>query len=407
MNLKKIALVVLFLAVTVGVGYLLYRFFFAAAPTEVVTTPTEETGPGGVLTGPAERPPGEPGETATEGGVIIPGLPTASPVAKGGVTLTTPVSADPVLEPKMAADGSLSYYNRADGKFYRTQNDGTLAAMSGKTFPEAQSVDWSPGADKAIIAFPDDSKVLYDFSAQRQTTLPKHWEDFSWGGDGRTVAAKTIGFEPENRWLMTFSTDGAQTELIEPLGDNADKVIVNFSPDGSTVAFSDTAEPIGFSSQEYLVIGQNGENNRPIRVEGFGFSPLWTPSGDSIIYSAAGASEQYVPTLYFVNAKGETIGDNRTNLGIHTWAEKCSFHDESTVYCAVPDQLPAGSGLEPGLAEGIPDSIYRIDLLNGTTTAVGRPEFDTTIKDVMVSPDASKLYYTDAVTGLLQEMRLK
>ncbi len=400
---KKIALIALFILVVIGVGYLLYRIFFVAPqvappPTGVATT----TGVTGLPVAPTGRP-----QVPTA--VIAPptGLPTASAVANGGLTQTQTVSSAHVLQPQISPSGALNFYNKDDGKFYRQNPDGTMTALSQTTFPEAQKIEWAPQSDKAILEFPDNSKIIYDFNAQKQVTLPSHWQDFSFSGDGRSVAAKSIGVDPSNRWLINFAADGSDAQLIEPLGDKADKVMVSYSPDNSVVAFSDTADPVGFDTRDMLLIGKNNENFKSLRVEGFGFTPAWSPSGKHLVYSAADAGDNYQPTLWFVDAKGDTIGNNRTNLGVHTWADKCAYADESTVYCAVPDSLPDGAGLQRDIANTTPDSIVKVDLKNGMTTAVGRPVSNTTIKNIIVSPDGSKLFFTDAASGNLEQMMLR
>lgn len=404
MNIKKIALIVLFIAVTLGAGYLLYRIFFAppAAP------PAPEAVPGVPVTGLPTAVPGRPAVPAAPPTAPV-GLPPAlavSPVAVGGFTETISVTDQFTLSPVMASNGALSFYNRETGKFNRRMPDGTIRELSDKTFPSAQKVVWAPQSDKAIIEFPDDSKVIYDFNAQKQITLPKHWEDFSFSGDGKKLAAKSMSVDEKNRWLITVNADGSDARLIEPLGKNADKVIVSVSPDDSVVAFSQTGDPAGFDTREVYLIGQNEENFKSLRVEGFGFKPLWAPDGQNIIYSAAAAGDDYRPSIWFVNAKGQSIGQNRTNLEINTWADKCTFAGETTVFCAVPDFLPRGAGLQRDVAANVPDSIVKIDLKTGSKTTIGRPAQDTSISTLTVAPDGGKLFFSDR-TGLLQEMKLR
>lgn len=402
---KKIILVVGFSGLTLGLGFLLYRFFFAPAPTAPPPTGAPSVPP---VTGLPVAAPGvpTPGVPAAPGAV---GLPTAAPsaIAAGGRTQTQALTTSPVLSMTVGADGMMSYYDRIDGKFYRIGADGTVRALSETAFPSARQVTWSPDAGKAVIEFPDESKIVYDFERQKQATLPKHWEDFSWSGDGESIVAKSMGFDPDNRWLISVRADGTGAKLIEPLGDNADKVIVNVSPDAEVVAFSDTADPIGFDAKEYHVIGQNGEDFKTLRIDGFGFMPKWTPDGDRLLYSAATQGDDYRPSLWLVNAKGQAIGTGRTPLGIHTWADKCTFSDETTVYCAVPDFLPTGAGLQREVAFGIPDTLYKIDLRSGSTTVVGRPEDDTSMTSLVVSPDGSQVMFTDQRSGTIRSMRLK
>ncbi len=402
---KKIALIAVFVAVTVGVAYLLYRFFFARPP--VALPPTgggTTTVPGGGLPGSGSAQPG--GNVPPNGGS---GLPAANPlptVAAGGPTASPQVTPDTVLQPRAAAGGSLNVYDQNDGHFYRILPDGSKQALSQQSFAAAKNVEWAPKGDKAIIEFPDASKVLYDFNTQRQLTIPGHWADPTFNGDGSAVIAKSIALDPDNRWLVAMAADGSGTRLLEPLGDNADKVTVSPSPDSAIVAFSDTSLPVGFDTRDLLPVGQNGENYKALRVEGFGFQPVWSPDNTHILYSSASQQDSYLPSLWFVGANGDAIGSGRTDLNIHTWADKCTFADAATVYCAVPESLPNGAGLQRDIADGVPDHIVRIDLTNGSARTVGRPETDMTIQTLTVSSDGSILYFSDAA-GHLRQMRLR
>lgn len=405
--LKKIALIVLFIGVAAGMAFLLFKFFFAGAPS---TAPVTGTG-GGATVGGGGLPtagPGGGGTTVTGGQTGTPGLTPSGNipvVASGGPTAAPAVDAASVLSPSASGD-ALGYYNRDDGHFYRVLPDGSKISLSEKAFPSASDVKWSPQGDKALIEFPDQSKVIYDFTAQRQVSIPRHWEDVQFTGDGSTVIAKSMSLDPDSRWLVASAADGSGTKLIEPLGENGDKVTVSVSPDNAIVAFSDTADPVGFDSRDLLLIGQNGENLPALRVEGFGFIPEWSPDGDHLLYSAAAQRDSYLPTLWFVGANGNIVGSGRTNLGIHTWADKCTFSDADTVFCAVPDGLPEGAGLQRDIAIGVPDNLVRIDLKNGTSNIIGRPAEDTSISNLTVAEDGSRLFFTDD-QGVLREMRLR
>jgi len=402
---KKILLIVLFLGVTIGVALLLYRFFFAGAPTaQPPTTGGTPPSAGGLPTAGTGRP---------TGGAVQPGAPTGLPaaptlplIAAGGVTASPQVTEDFVKNPFTAPNGTLGYYDQNDSRFYRVLADGTKQALSQQKFPQAADVEWAPAGDKAVITFPDDSKILYDFSQQKQVTIPSHWQDTTFTSDGGAVIAKSMTLDPDNRWLVSMAADGSTTKLLAPLGENADKVTVSVSPDNAIVAFSDTADPVGFDTKDLLPIGQNDENFKAMRVEGFGFTPLWSPDDEHVLYSTASQQDGYLPTLWFEGANGDAIGADRVKLNVHTWADKCTFSGADTVYCAVPDTLPDGAGLQRDIAKDTPDSIVRLDLKSGTVLTVGRPENNTAIGKLTVSADGSTLFFTDAQDHLLQ-MRIR
>ena len=401
---KKIALIVLFVGVTVGVAYLLFRFFFAGAPTaQPPVTGGGTTTTGGLPTAGTGRP---------TGGTVTPpiGLPTAPGAAPGaaapGGAPTPPqqVSADITIAPHAGADGTLNYYDQTDGHFYRLLPDGTKQVLSSQTFAAASDVVWSPKNDKAVLEFPDGSKALYDFTLQKQVTIPSHWQDPTFNGDGSAIIAKSMALDPDNRWLVSMSADGATTKLLAPLGENGDKVTVSVSPDSAIVAFSNTGDPVGFDTRDLLPIGQNGENYPALRVEGFGFTPQWSPDNQHLLYSTASQQDAYQPTLWFQVANGNDIGAGRVNLGVHTWADKCTFAGADTAYCAVPVSLPDGAGLQRDIANGTNDNIVRIDLKSGTTRTVDQPSIGT-IDHVTVSSDGSTLYMGTA-DGHLTQVKL-
>ncbi len=92
--LKKIALIVLFLGVTFGVGYMLYRFFFG---TSVVTPPTggEVSVPdtsAGLPTANEGRPPAAGGVGTGGPGAGITPAANVSNIAAGGPTAIQTIS---------------------------------------------------------------------------------------------------------------------------------------------------------------------------------------------------------------------------------------------------------------------------------------------------------------------------
>jgi hypothetical protein len=114
-----------------------------------------------------------------------------------------------------------------------------------------------------------------------------------------------------------------------------------------------------------------------------------------------------MPLLWLVDATPATMGENRHSLGIYTWADKCTFSSATTVYCAVPKNLPINAGLQRALYVDYPDSVYRIDTASNKVTLVAVPETDTTMENLSVGNDGANLYFTDRDDGTIQTMRLK
>jgi hypothetical protein len=222
---KQIIIATLFGLLCIGIGYLLYRIFFAsesATTTKTTKAPTEATKfPEANQGGP------RPGQTPGEGGLPI----SQSDESVTGKNINTNIVPGELVNVTITGvssdtkNGNARFYNDQDGKFYRLDADGTLRPMGDEVFYNVQDVTWSPTSDESIIEYPDGANVYYNFETKKQATLPKHWESFSFAPAGDKIAAKSIGFSPDTRWLVAADPEGTSVELVEPLGNNADQVI--------------------------------------------------------------------------------------------------------------------------------------------------------------------------------------
>lgn len=334
-------------------------------------------------------------------------------IARGGNTETRRLTDDSILEPRLADNGiDLLYYDSADGHFYRRSADGrTQTVLTDETFPEVRSIAWSSSGNKAVMTFPDGTNLFYDFDKKTKATLPRELKDASFSPQGDKLASKFLGGDNADNWLTVSNPDGSGAQAIEPLGENADQVDVNWSPNQQVVATYHHAT--SFSTEEVIFLGANGENFPAVNIPGQGFEGIWSKDGRQMLYSAYSEDTRNVPQLYFMNASGDSFGTNHQGLSLETWADKCTFSMAGTsVYCAVPNFLPSGSGMERGLAAGTPDEIYRIDLVNGKAERIARPVdqgnlWTITANTLLVSPTEDVLYFTNANDGRAYSMQLR
>lgn len=398
MDKRRIIIISIFTLVCIGIGYLLYRVFFYTPPTAPITTTDEPDG--GSQFPQANQGGPRPGEALT---------PDALPVSEGGSvdsggrstnfgavpgqveqlvnTAITGVSKD-------SSSGNPRFYNSQDGKFYRINANGQAEPLSDQVFYNVQDVTWSPVSDESIIEYPDGANIYYNFQTKKQASLPKHWESFSFAPSGDKIAAKSLSFSPENRWLVASNPDGANIELVEPLGNNADKVIVDWSPNKQIVALSLTGEDLGSDRQEVLFIGKNGENFKSTIIEGRGLVTNWSGTGEKLLYSVHSARNEFKPELWIVHSAGDAIGENRKPIQLNTWADKCTFTDDRFAYCGVPKELPKGAGFAPSLADNTPDDLYKIDVETGIKTKLPMAA-DHVIESMFVGKDGKTIYFTD------------
>ncbi len=406
---KQIIVISLFLLSVFGIAFALYWTFFrfeTTQPTPTVEPTPDQTGTGGLPGTTGQR---SPVTTQPEEGVT--NLPSASPTAQGGVTITTGLSTGPVYNTAISDDGSsMNYYSKGDNRFYRINDKGEVEALSTKQFPNVDTVSWDRASEKAVMEFPDGSNIIYDFATETQVTLPNHWEDFEFSPVQDELIAKSMGLDPDNRWLVTVNADGSNAKAFQALGDNADKVQVNWSPNDQVVAFADTStSSISADIDRKMIfpIGKNKENFKGLVVEGLNFESKWAPSGKKLLYSVSGSYSNYRPLLWTVDATSTSMGENRKSIQLNTYVEKCTWSSSVEIFCAVPKNLPPNAGLQPSLYETTPDNLYKTNIETGLSTLVATPQIDTTMKELTVSKDGTTLYYTNALTDELEMIKLK
>lgn len=408
---KKIILIAGFILLVFIFGFLLYRLFFKSIPPPAGgNAPISAPASGGLPQAGSQGA----GQSRT-GSQAIGGLPSenqptglsqANDVASGGLTRTAELSQAPGMAATLSANGSdLLYYNKQDEKFYRITKDGRASLLSDTVFHDVQKITWSPNKNKAILEYPDQAKIIYDFTNNKQITLPKHWQDFDFSTDGSKLVFKSLADDPANRWLAVADSSGTSAQRVAALGDKDQTVYPSWSPNNQTVA--EYTEGVSFDRQQVFFVGLNNENFKALTIEGRGFNPKWSPRGDKLLYSVYSSSSDMKPELWIANAQGENIGSGRTKLDIQTWADKCVFSSAAEFYCAVPDGLEEGAGLFPDMAKSAADSLYKIDVQTGLKKLVALPDGQFSMTNLIVSDNGYYLYFTDANTGKINQIKLK
>lgn len=418
---KKIIYIVLFLGIVIFLIYLIINTFFVSSPGEPRLDPSDPQSIGGLIPadegsgliggpgssiGQLDPDTGAPIDPGTRiPGISIPAEDEPSDIAVGGITRVSTISSGPVSSPFVGSDNVLRYYNRNDGKFYRLDNNGDLVTLSDTVFSRVRDVTWATNGNKAILEYPDGNKIIYDFQTQKQMTLPSHWEDFSFSPSGDQFSAKSMADDVENRHLIVASTDGSRARSLSAIGNNADKVYPIWSPNNQAAAMY--TQGLDFNRQQVFFVGLNNENFKSTIINGRGFDPQWSTDGDRLLYSVYSSDNNMNPRLWIVDAQGDNIGQNRSNLGLDTWAGKCTFATNTEIYCAVPENLPQGAGLFPELANNSKDLLYKIDINTGTKKLIAVPENAVNVSNIMVPSQQDKLYFTDMTTGLVYSVNLK
>ncbi len=411
MNIKKILAVAIFILAVLGLGFALYWVFFRSAPST-------DTGNTNTITGALPNiATGTPQITNTNTN-NIPTLPgqlfdpsKVSKVANGGLTEVNKVTNDPVIGLTKNNNG-VSFYDQTKQQFFKINSNGQVELLSDKLFYGVSGVTWSNTGEKAIIEYPDGANVLYNFKDKKQTTIPQEMQEFSFSKQGDAIAAKWFSDasqnDPDNNWIVAAKDDGSSLALVEKLGDKSYSTQIAISPDNQVAALHQKS--IDNLRQMVYPIGFNGENLQAFEVAGSGFMSQWSPNGNSLVYSVYNTQTDYLPNLWVTSGKTGEMGELKVSLNLNTWPDKCTYTDESTMFCAVPQGLPRGAGIYPEISYQYPDNFYRIDLSSGVKTLLASPvgsEGAYSGYNLTVSADGTMLYFTDRNSGILQSIRLK
>lgn len=400
---KKIIFIVFFVTFTIGTGYALYYFFFKPLPTVPPDANGDTTTYSGTFSEAGDRIVAQPS--------VTPGaspLPIASaPIGAAGTDTASDLLRSEVTQAlSLNKDGSPRFYNPLDGRFYSLDDDGQEKRLSNRQFLNVDKISWSSISNQVILEFPDGSNIYYNFDEERQVTLPAHWADFAFSPVENKIVAKSIGLDERNRFLVVADANGNEATAMYELGANADRVIPSWSPNNTVVGFSKTGDPQPDGGEEILLLGKNHESLKPLKVAGKGFVPSWSPTGKQLLYSIYHERDNYKPMLWVSDAAGANIGLNRRRLNIYTWADKCVWNDEQTLYCGVPISLPDGAGWDREKMSAVSDDIYKIDLKTGIAQKINSTPLARPINNPQLSSNKNQIIYTDTITGRLYKFDL-
>lgn len=417
MNWKRFTLIVAFALFGLSLLVLIYFFFFRPAATG--NRNLNGNVPGGIPgvgNGNLNRIARNRNVSGLPNANGKPTLTNPSPIASTeGPTLVSPVPQLPSVGDRWSLGPSrngLQYYDPGEGQFFRSNPDGTSRSLLSSTYyPQVQDVVWSPDGQKAVLSFPDNSKVVVDFLKRSQNTLPPESDGYTFSPDSSKLAFKFLDADPENRYLVTTNADGSGAQSLEKMGENDAFVKPNWSPDGQVVA---TFQKGSGENSEIFFIGQHGENFKSMPVPGRNFIGVWSPDGSHMLFSVVSPANSDNPELFITDARGDSIGQNMLDLNISTFADKCTFSgsNSSVAYCAIPDYLEPGSGLIRSATQDETDQFYRIDLSTGQQTLLADPvdaggRFTFNASSLKLSANESVLYFTDATTGKIYQINLR
>ncbi|GEM_PF-5952648 len=293
------------------------------------------------------------------------------------------------------------------GSFVKIDNQGNVQPVGEFLFSDVLGVNWSHDRSNALLEQSNGAKTLYNLQSKAKLTLPNQWSDIQFGPNNQSLVFKNTGTTSDGNYLATTSLANDSLTLLRPLGDNADSVEVNPSPDGSTSAMATI--PQDAVSQNLYFINKNGELSPSVSIKGGFFQSQWSPNGRWLLFSTADLQDQFKPLLWLAAGTGTAQGQH-TLLPVGTIAQQCTFTSRSTsLICSIPS-TDSRSGYGISNSNNIPDvphHVVLINLANGSTKTLYTPPTSSVLVRPVVTADDKTLYITNRTTGQLESISLE
>jgi hypothetical protein len=328
--MKRYLFIAAGVVVILGIGAIVYFYFFSGAPKVTVA-------PGGSTSLPSAGGQGAQDSGSTdplEGGAapttVSPRLVQISrgPVVPGMVVLNKkPIAASSTPET------IVNYIERRSGNVYTySELSKKTTRISNKTLPGIQSAAWTPDGSTALVRYLSGT----DFSTINTYALRAD------GSAGFFLAQNIsdISVSSSSLLILASGVNGSTASVTRIDGTSPADVFTtplsalrsSFAGKGQYLAFT---KPSGSLLGSAFLYGNSGRFSR-IAGPSYGLAALASPSGKWVLVSSVEAGMMQMSLVD--STTHETI-----TLPVATIADKCAWTaDDTTVYCGVPVNPSAG-----------------------------------------------------------------
>ena len=267
---------------------------------------------------------------------IFPQSDSASPPTKTGASLSgqiKPISQEPVLG--MIIDGiKVRYYSANNGNVFESNLDGSgLTRISSVVLTGLVKIIWSPDKNKTIAIFNDNEQIkkyFYEFNTQINTSLDKNIRWVAWSPAGHKIAYQYYDPQNKDNNISVAEPDGSQWNNI--FNTRMKNLIVEW-PNSELVSIR--TKPSGLAQSVIYTINLTDNKFKKILDETYGFTVLWSPLGDKLLFSETDSQGKNLK-LKIADLKQSTIKE----LSLATLPEKCVWsQDNRTIFCAIPKDI--------------------------------------------------------------------
>ncbi|MBL7053204.1 MAG: hypothetical protein ISS02_00880 [Candidatus Portnoybacteria bacterium] len=334
----------------------------------------------------------------------------ASPNTGSGTSFSgqiKPISQEPSLG--MVIDGiKVKYYSVNNGNVFESNFDGSgLTRISSAVLTGLSKIIWSPDKNKTIAIFDNNGEIkkyFYDFNTQVNTSLDKDIRWVTWSSNGNKIAYQYYNSQNEDNNISTANPDGSQWKNI--LNTRMKNLIVEWP---SSELVSIRTKPSGLAQSVIYTINLTDNKFEKILNEAYGFTVLWSPLGDKLLFSETDSQGKNLK-LKIADLTQSTIKE----LSLATLPEKCVWsQDNRTIFCAIPKTISDLATLPDDYYKGTTsfnDDFWRINLDTEKVTKIFESKnaeatsYDA--KELLLPPLENYLLFINQKDNLIYSLEL-
>lgn len=297
----------------------------------------------------------------TDNGFNVNGTSNSSGNIKG-------LSQGPIVSAHKSGD-TILFYDLLGQLWQIKKDSGVAEKTEQQPAPNASEIVWSKNLKNIVKTGLEQSDIQHlfsDFTTKTLSSLKANIKSLAFSPDVKKIAYVVSDNKATNS-LFTSDPDGKNQKTL--IGNLKLRDVVLEWP--KTNQISAVSRPSGTTLGNLWVLN-TGTGGISKLIDGlFGLEVLWSPDGESFIYSYTDQNGQN-PKLALYNKKGVT----KTFGNIQTIVDKCSWLDDSlNIYCAVPGNWPAEAVL--------PDDYYKKAFT--TQDEIWKINVETESKDIIAS----------------------
>ncbi len=263
-----------------------------------------------------------------------------------------------------------AYWLTTQGDIITLQENGVISqivngqeeVLTDQAIPDLQSAIASPDGKFALISFGPrlaPTVSLFDVLKKVWQPLPQGTTAAAWDPVGTRIAYLKTGGEPVSLILYDVKTKKS-TEILR------------FHEEGLSLSWAQSGKiylseaPSAKTGSSLWAFDINQRSLTQLFSNMPGFIVSWAPGGKTALTFTNNFHEN---ALAIINDKGQTLNQ----LTVTTLPSKCIFGNNTTLYCAVPRALPAGTILPDDYLKHkiyTEDDILKFDLASSTASVL-------------------------------------